>query len=495
MIRAPREGARRWFAPLLGVLLVGALLAAAPAPTLGAKAAEAKRRPVAVSLSRADAAFLDTLERRTFEFFRDHTDPRTGLSPDRWPTPSFASSAAGGFALTAWPIGAERRWMTREEARTRARNTLEFLWRAPQGDAVRGMTGHRGFFYHFLDPVTGARFENVELSTVDTALLLGGALFCQSYFDREHPDEARIRALTDSLVARVDWRWASVRPPTIVLGWDPERGPQPYDWRGYNEALLMHVLALGSPTHALGPETWKEWESGYRWGTFHGQSHLGFGPMFGHHFSHVWIDFRGIRDPWMREHGIDYFENTRRATLAQRAYAIANPRGYRGYGADAWGLSACDGPLDRTLRLDGRDREFFTYRARGASFTEVVDDGTLTPSAVGGSVPFAPEVCVPTLRRMRETYGDALFGRYGFVDAFNPTLNVETDTHHGRVTPGVGWFDTDYIGIDQGAMLAMIENHRSGLVWRTMRRNAHLVRGLKAAGFTGGWLDAAGGTR
>lgn len=437
----------------------------------------------------AQAAFLDTLEHRTFRFFWDHTDPRTGLSPDRWPTRSFASVAASGFALTAWPIGAERGWIRREQAVERTLASLEWFWRAPQGDAASGMTGHRGFFYHFLDPATGARFGTVELSTIDTALLLAGALFCQSYFDRSNAEEARVRSLVDSLVARVDWRWATVRPPTVALGWSPEHGHLPYDWRGYNESLILIVLALGSPTHAVDASAWHEWQRPYRWGEFHGQQYLGFGPLFGHQYSHVWLDFRGIADPWMRERGLDYFENSRRATLAQRGYAIANPSGFAGYGPDVWGLSACDGPLDGKLRVDGRERSFRTYAARGACFTEIVDDGTIAPTAAGGSIPFAPDECIAALRAMKQRWGDHLWGEYGFLDAFNPTLRVLTDTHHGRVVPGVGWFDTDYLGIDQGPILAMIENYRTGLVWRTMRTNPHIVRGLRAAGFRGGWLD------
>ena len=438
----------------------------------------------------SSVAFVDTLERRTFEWFWDLSDPRTGLTPDRWPTHSFVSVGATGFALTAYPIGAERGWISRSRAAERTLATLRFLWEARQDTAAAGATGYRGFFYHFLDPATGVRFENVELSTMDTALLLAGALFCQSYFDRAGGAEASIRAVAESLFARADWNWAQVRPPTIALGWVPRQGHLPYDWRGYDEAMILHVLALGSPTHAAGPETWAAWCSGYRWGTFQGQQHLGFAPLFGHQYSHVWIDFRGIRDAFMRERGLDYFENSRRAVLAQRDYAIANPGGFRGYGERLWGLSACDGPLDGTVTAGGRAREFHTYQARGASFTGVTDDGTIAPTAAAASIAFAPEVVFPTLAAMRSDWGEPLFGRYGFLDALNPTLDAPAALRHGRVVPGRGWFDTDYLGIDQGPILAMIENQRSGLVWRTMKRNPHIVRGLRRAGFSGGWLDS-----
>ena len=468
--------------------------AAVPAGA-GAVPARADQSGRGFAPSPAQVAFLDTLERRTFQWFWDLSDARTGLTPDRWPTRSFVSVGAVGFALTAYPIGAERGWVGREAAARRTLATLRFFWSAHQDTAAHGVTGYCGFFYHFLDPATGERFEDVELSTIDTALLLAGALFCESYFDRKGALEDSVRAVAESLYARADWRWAQPRPPTIALGWSPREGHLEWDWRGYNEAMILQILALGSPTHAVTPEIWPAWTSNYQWGTFQGQEHLGFAPLFGHQYSQVWIDFRGIRDAYMREKGIDYFENSRRATLAQRAYAIANPNGYAGYGERLWGLTACDGPWDGSLTLAGRKREFHTYTARGASFTRVEDDGTVAPTAAAGSIAFAPEVVIPTLMAMRDDYGARLFGRYGFLDAVNPTLRVATPVHHGVVDTTLAWFDTDYLGIDQGPIVAMIENYRSALVWKTMRRNPHIVRGLVRAGFTGGWLDAARGGR
>jgi hypothetical protein len=471
------------FTLVAAIVLVAGCAPRAPRP------AAAPPLPVAYG-DPATAAFLDTLARDTFDWFWELSDPATGLTPDRWPTKSFASVGAMGFALTAYPIGAERGWITRAAAAERTLATLRFLWRAKQDSARSGATGYQGFFYHFLDD-QGRRFEDVELSTVDTALLLGGMLFCQSWFDGGAAAEREIRALADSIYARVDWQWAQVRPPTVALGWKPGEGHLPWDWRGYNEAMILVVLALGSPTHPLEPAAWDAWTANYRWDTFHGQEHVGFAALFGHQYSHVWIDFRGIQDDYLRAKGIDYFENSRRATLAQRAYAIANPQGFRDYGADVWGLTACDGPFDGTLTIDGRARTFRTYSARGASFTNVEDDGTLAPTAAGGSIAFAPEIAIPALRAMRDRYGARLYGRYGFFDSFNPTLRDTTVAlRHGVVDPGLGWFDTDYLGIDQGPILAMIENHRSGLVWRTMRKNPYVVRGLRRAGFTGGWLDS-----
>lgn len=434
-------------------------------------------------------AFLDTLDQRTFAFFWERSDPATGLTPDRWPTPSFSSVAAIGFALTAYPVGIERQYISRAEGAGRTLATLRFLWAAPQGPGATGVAGYQGFFYHFLDMASGLRYRDVELSTVDTALLLAGALFCQQYFDGPGTDEVEIRALADSLYRRVNWQWAATRhPPLVAMGWRPEDGWTPLDWNGYNEAMLVYLLGLGSPTFPLDSAAWPAWTSTYTWGSYYGQDHVGFAPLFGHHYSQTWVDFRGIQDAYMQARGIDYFENTRRATLAQRRYAMDNPMGWRGYGEHLWGLSASDGPLDTTLSVNGTPRRFFTYAARGASYTEVRDDGTLAPTAAAGSLPFAPEVVLPALLEMRRRYGDRLFGQYGFLDAFNPTYRFATRAQHGVIVADTGWFDTDYLGIDQGPILAMSANYRSDLVWKYMRKSPYLVTGLKRAGFTGGWL-------
>lgn len=440
-------------------------------------------------LASEEARFLDSLQVRTFRYFWELSDPETGLTPDRAPAESFASVSATGFALTAYPIGVERGYISRQAARRRVLDTLLFFWRAPQDTTVSGSAGYRGFFYHFLEPETGHRFGSVELSTMDTALLLAGVLFCQSYFDESGAQEDSIRAYADSLYARADWQWASLRPPTIGHGWKPETGHLPYDWRGYNEAMLLYILALGSPTYPVEAGAWSAWTAGYQWGEFHGYEHLGFGPLFGHQYTHVWIDFRAIHDAYMTERGIDYFENSRRAVYAQRAYAMANPMGWAGYGPLLWGLTACDGPVHLEVEIDGRRRQFHTYWGRGASYTQINDDGTIAPTAAAASIAFAPEIVIPTLMSMRETYGERLWGSYGFLDALNPTFKLDIPVQHGRVDADHGWFDTDYIGIDQGPILAMIENYRTGLVWNVMQRNPHILRGLRAAGFSGGWLD------
>jgi hypothetical protein len=227
------------------------------------------------------------------------------------------------------------------------------------------------------------------------------------------------------------------------------------------------------------------------WGEFYGYEHANFAPLFGHQYSHVWIDFRGIVDHYMRDKGIDYFENSRRATLSQRAYATDNPNRFAGYGPDIWGLTACDGPLDRTLEINGRSILFHTYHARGAARGEIRDDGTIAPTAAASSIAFTPAESTAAIEAMIRRYGDNAYRQYGFIDAFNETLQrTDVKLQHGRVVPGAGWFDDDYLGIDQGPIVTMIENHRTGLIWNVMKKNEHLVRGLQRAGFTGGWLSA-----
>lgn len=433
--------------------------------------------------------FIPELQERTFRWFWDTTNPDNGLVPDRWPDPPFASIAAVGFGLSAYPVGVERGWITREEARERTANTLRFFWNAPQGDAATGVTGYRGFFYHFVDMERGLRYRDVELSTIDTALLIAGVLSAAQYFDGDDPVEREIRELADSLYRRVEWDWMQLPSGLVSMGWKPDQGTFTYGYEGYDEAMILYLLALGSPTHPVDPRAWRAFTSTYQWADFYGQQHVNFAPLFGHQYSHVWVDFRGIQDEYMRGRGIDYFENSRRAALAQQAYAADNPHGFVGYDAQVWGLTASDGPVGAKYVIDGVEREFRTYWARGAAAGDIRDDGTIAPTAAGGSIPFVPEQAVEALRTMRDRYGDNLYRQYGFIDAFNPTLREDHPVTAGAVVPGVGWFDDQYLGIDQGPILLMIENYRSGLLWELMRENPYIVRGLCRAGFTGGWLD------
>ena len=448
------------------------------------------RSPSPASDARVEA-FVDSLQARTFAYFWETTNPNNGLAPDRWPNPPFASIAAIGFALAAYPIGVERQWISRVDAAERALTTLQFLWRLPQGPDTVGFAGDHGFFYHFLDMETGLRHGKTELSTIDTALLLAGALVAQQYFSGPDSREASIRAYADSLYRRVEWPYfLRDQRPLITMAWRPERGFGPHAYRGYDEAMILYVLALGSPTYPVEPQAWTAFTSTYEWAEFHGFAHVNFPPLFGHQYSHVFIDFRGIQDAYMRPRGIDYFENSQRATLSQRQYAIANPGKWADYGPEIWGLTASDGPTDTTIVIGGIARRFRGYWARGAAAPYINDDGTIAPTAAGGSIPFAPALAMRALVAMRERYGDDLYARYGFLDAFNPTLQDTTvRLRRGRTVQNKGWFDDNYLGIDQGPIVAMIENHRTGLIWELMKKNPYIARGLCRAGFTGGWIS------
>ena len=289
-----------------GVVAGAALVVVACQPTAQRLDPVVVRVTAVPTINLLDPLFED-IERRTFDFFWETTEAATGLAVDRWPKPPFASIAAIGFALNAYAIGAERGYVTRAAACARVLTTLQFLHDAPQGPDPVASAGYQGFFYHFLNFTTGKRYGNSELSTVDTALLMAGVLFVAGYFDRDDPDEARIRKLADELYGRVNWPWSIEHVPDIRMAWSPEGRFHSHDWRGFNEGMLIYVLALGSPTHAAAGGTWDSFTSNYyrHWGTLEGQTHLTFGPMFGHQYSAVWIDYRGIGDDFMFTQGLD----------------------------------------------------------------------------------------------------------------------------------------------------------------------------------------------
>jgi hypothetical protein len=437
---------------------------------------------------------VEDLAHRTFRYFWETSDAGTGLVPDRFPSPSACSIAAVGFALTSYAIGVDRGYVSRVEAAKRTLITLRFLRDLPQGPQAKGVSGYKGFFYHFLEMSNGLRAGDCELSTVDTALFLCGALHVQQFFDSaDDSDEKEIRLIVQTLADRIDWRWAQPRPPSIALGWAPEKGGfLPYDWRGYNEAAVLYLLAMGAANNPVEPSAWTAWTGTYNtnWSTVNGQQGLQFPPLFGHQYSSVWVDFRGINDGFMRVRKTDYFENSRRAAFGQRAYAILNPRRWLGYDADIWGLTACDGPADMMGRYQGELRRFRSYSARGAGVgPESFDDGTIAPTASASSIAFAPEIALPAIEAMVSRYGTWLYTEYGFLDSFNPSFRYSVELKHGKVVPDVGWFAGDYLGIDQGPILAMIANYTRGTVWQAMSRCDQLRRGLQRAGFTGGWLE------
>lgn len=424
-------------------------------------------------------ADLEHLQRQTFGYFLHETNPANGLVIDKtaenWP----ASIAATGLALACYPVSVERGFMLRAAAVERTLATLRFFWNSPQGPEPDA-TGYRGFYYHFLDMQTGRRAWQCELSTVDSAFLLAGALTAAAYFSANTIEESEIRSLADALYLRADWQWAQNGGATVTHGWRPETGFLKYRWEGYDEALLLYVLGLGSPAHPLPDESFLSWASTYRWEKRYGQEYLYAGPLFTHQLSHIWIDFRGIQDRFMRDQGIDYFENSRRATYVQQCYAIDNPHKFDGYGPHCWGITASEGPGPATLKTNGIERRYFDYLGRGVPYGP--DDGTLAPWAVVASLPFAPEIVLPAIEYCVHQAKLAEFNSYGFKASFNPS-------HPGLPGNPYGWWVSPWhYGLNQGPIILMIENHRTGLIWRLMRDCPYIVRGLQRAGFVGGWL-------
>lgn len=434
-----------------------------------------------VGRNATDGELLEGLQLDSFRYFLEESNPHNGLVPDSTRDGSPSSITSVGFALAAYAVGVDRNIITRVEAIELTLATLRFFWESPQGEEPDA-TGHRGFFYHFLDMETGRRGPGSELSTIDTTFLLGGMLTAAAFFDGEAADEREIRSLADAIYRRVDWQWAQNGGQAVTHGWTPERGFLRYRWEGYSEALLLYLLGLGSPTYPLPEMSYAAWTTTYRWKKVYGWEFLYSGPLFTHQLSHVWVDFRGIQDDYMRERGIDYFENSRRASLVQQQYAIRNPRKFRGYSDLCWGITASDGPGPATRRIDGVERRFFDYKARGIPYGP--DDGTVAPWAMVASLPFAPEIVVPSLRHFTEAYPQ-MRGEYGLMCSLNRTFGDGSREEDG-------WHSAHHYGLDQGPIILMIENYRSESLWRWMKQCPYLISGLRRAGFANGWLATIG---
>ena len=423
--------------------------------------------------TKEENVFLDTLQYKSFLFFMNEINPENGLVKDRTTEESASSIAAVGWAFPVWAIGAEHNWITREKAAGLTLNLVRFLFYSEQSTAPDA-TGYQGFYYHFLNMKTGKREWNSELSTIDTAWLLAGIRFAIQYYCRNDDVEKEIRELGDKLTYRVQWD-STIIPESkhkghkglISMGFQPGEGWGDYGYFGYTEALYMYILASGT-TLSNPVNVYDNWLAGYDWEEpYKGYAHVTFPPLFGHQYSHMFIDFRGLADKYMRDKGIDYFENSRRAAYCNWKYCIQNPEGWKGYDSITWGISACDGPGD--FKINGK--EFHGYAGRGASGPghTIADDGTITPTAAGGSIPFAPEICIPALKNMYDEYGkEGLWGKYGLKDAFNPTVD---------------WIDKDYLGLDEGPIIIMIENYKTGLIWKYSMKDPAIKKGLERLGF------------
>jgi len=402
----------------------------------------------------SDDEFLDYVQECSFDYFWYLANPANGLIPDRTATGSPCSIAAEGFGLTAIGIGVDHGWIPRDQAAARVLTTLTTFLQGPQGPDTTGIMGYKGWFYHMLDMNTALRSGSSELSSIDSCLFLAGVFYVKQYFNGTNATETSIRSTADAIFNRVDWNFMSQGTAGVAMGWMPTTGFSGYgNWVGYNEAMIIYCLGLGAATNPLPASAWNLWTSGYNWSTLYGHTYVAFPPLFGYEFSHCWIDFRSIADPYMSSHGSTYFENSRRAVLAQVAYCGTAP--FPGYSGTIWGLTACDGPPPTG------------YKARGLP-PGGFDDGTIAPTAAGGSMCFTPEYSLPTLKAFYNLYRTQFWTDNGFRDAFNP---------------GLGWWDSDELGLDQGPMVIMIENYRTGRVWAQFMQNAEVQRGLQRAGF------------
>jgi len=423
---------------------------------------------------------LDRLQVTTLQYYLHETNPANGLIRDKTASAAPCSIAAVGLGLATIPVLVERGVISREFAPEIALRRLRFFHNSPHS-AERDSTGYKGFYYHFLDMKSGRRVWECELSTIDSAFLFAGMLTCAAYFDADTEEEAEVRELADALYRRADWQWALNGGAAISHGWRPETGFIPHRWTGYDEGLLLYLLGLGSPTFPLPAESYAAYCSTYLWKKIYGHELLYSGPLFTHQLSHLWIDFRDLRDAFMREHGTDYFQNSRHATYVQREYAIRNPLEFAGYGEFCWGITATDGPKWEKRTVNGIERQFYDYYARGAPYGP--DDGTIAPWVVVASLPFAPEIVIPTIQNMANLDLGAT-KRYGFKPSFNETYEVPDSSTGYWVTPY-------HFGVDQGPVILMIENYRTGLIWDIMRRSPYVVAGLRRAGFHGGWLGGS----
>lgn len=400
--------------------------------------------------------FLDFIQETDFDYFWYWANPVNGLIPDRSEVTSTASIASVGFGLTAIGIGIDHGWITRTQGVARVLTTLNTFLQGPQGPQSTGVIGYNGWFYHYLYMSTALR-ANSELSSIDTSLLLAGILYDKQYFNGTNADETSIRTMASAIFNRVNWTWMANGTNAVATAWYPGTGAgtgfSGDYWVGYCEGMIIYCLGLGTSTTPLPASSWNYWTSGYDWITNYGQAYVFFPPLFTYEYSHCWIDFRHIADSYMNAHNSTYFENSRRAALAQVAYSIANPNKEVGYSSNVWGLTASDDP-------DG-------YTSHGIT-PGGYDDGTIAPTAAGGAMVFTPEYSEPTLDYFYVHYRPHIWTAYGFRDAFNI---------------GQGWYDVDELGIDQGPIVIMIENYRTQRPWQLFMQNPEVTNGLERAGF------------
>jgi hypothetical protein len=418
-------------------------MAAAPLASLLACSkdrAQTLHTPGGAPYQGTDEQLLEEIQRACFQFFWEQTNPDTGQVKDRAflngsDTRTMSSIAATGFGLTALCIGDTRGYGKKREIASRVRTTLQFVWEK--------LPEVHGFFYHFVDMNTGQRWAQSELSSIDTSLLLCGVLTA-----RQHFEDPQIQDLAANIYQRVDWPWMLHGGPTFSMGWHPETGFLKARWEHYCELMMIYLLAIGSPTHAVSPETWKAWTRPTI--TYQGITYIsGNDPIFTHQYSHAWFDFRGKRDAYT-----NYFQNSVLATKAHKLFCLSLRPQFSDYSEDLWGISASD-------YVKG-------YTAWGGPPPQGPLDGSIVPCATGGSLPFLFTDCIRVLRNIRGTYAPKAWGRYSYVDAFNPLTE---------------WYDRDVLGIDLGITMLMAENARTGFVWETFMKNREAASAMQKVGF------------
>ncbi len=435
--------------PLLRVLTVGIVLASAVSAQAGrmSDAGRQRRADVARVQSAPESAppTLAEVQKRAFDYFWRETEATTGLTKDRAKnreetpdTYSVASIAATGYMLVALPIGVEHGWVTRKEAYAHALTSLRFIHDK--------LPSEHGFFYHFDDWHTGKRVWDSELSSIDTTLLVLGGLTAGEYW---HGTE--VQKLSEEIAGRIDWKWmetdGGMKSDALApsMGWTPEKGWLSTRWQGYNEALSLYLLGMGTTTHGLPVAAWDGWtfpvvaEEGTT--VFGGPSPLFFAQMPAGFF-----DLREKRD----RQGRDWWEKWRNAHLADQAYAARHPEN-KTYAAGFWGINANDQP-------DGYGAD---------SPADGHNTGTVSPTAMLAGILFTPQKSRQALTDLWKLH-DKIWGRYGFANAFN----LQKD-----------WYDPDVLGIDLGMMLLAVEDSRTGLTWRLLARSPTIQRGQKGAGF------------
>ncbi len=426
-----------------------------------------------------DEAELDRFQEAAFRYFLESVNPDNGLVADTQREDAPCSIAVVGFALSCYPIGVSRGWMTRDHAAQLTLAALRFFADSTQS-AESDATGYQGFYYHFLDMKSGRRVWECELSLIDSALLLAGVVAAATWCDRNHDVDTEIRGLADILYRRANWQWACDECQTVRQGWTPTSGFFHYDWEGYSEAAILYVLAAASPSYPLGAASFEAWTLTYQWEETYGIECLYAGPLFIHLFSHAWIDFRGIRDGFARQHHTDYFINTASAIRLQREYSRINPNDFAGYDEFGWGLSACDGPSGITEEKSGRSTYHLGYSERGVPFGP--DDGTRVPWVGLACLPFEPRLAEANHRTLCQRY-PAVADECRFFGSFNPSLPG------GSGERPECWVSPNVYGLDQGLIVMMVENYRTGAPWKLMRSSPIIRNGLKACGFRGGWLE------